>query len=84
MPCIITGAANSVDQGSSGMAVSLATCLQNAGMAICPYIVTPLGTALYQGNPSMSINQYGMLVGTVVVVILGVLFAIINRAKKTA
>ena len=84
MPCIITGAANSVDQGSSGMAVSLATCLQNAGMAICPYIVTPLGTALYQGNPSMSVNQYGMLVGTVVVVILGVLFAIINRAKKTA
>jgi predicted MFS family arabinose efflux permease len=81
MPCIMNGSANSVDQSSSGMAVSLATCLQNAGMAVCPYIVTPLGNAMYTSGDNISANQYGMLVGMVIVIALGVLFGIINRAK---
>ena len=83
MPCIMNGSANSVGQESSGMAVSLATCLQNAGMAVCPYIVTPLGNALYNPAGAISVNQYGMIVGAVIVVALGVLFGIINARQKS-
>lgn len=84
MPCMMNGSANSVSQESSGMAVSLATCLQNAGMAICPYIVTPLGNALYNPAGNLTANQYSMIVGAVIVVVLGVLFGIINREKSNA
>ena len=74
MPSLFTGAANSVDRNSSGMAVSLATCLQNAGMAVCPYFVTPLGTLLQGKYTSLSVNQGGMIVGMLVAVVLAALF----------
>jgi MFS family permease len=84
VPCMITGAADSVSQESSGMAVSLSACLQNAGMAISPYAVTPLAKAWYNSAGKLSANQYGMLVGTVIIAALGFLFAMINGKKDTS
>ena len=85
MPSLFTGAANSVDRNSSGMAVSLATCLQNAGMAVCPYFVTPLGTLLQGRYPSLSVNQGGMIVGMLVAVVLAVLFiSPLNSTQQAA
>ena len=78
MPCIMTGAGNSVAVTSSAMAVSIATCLQNAGMSICPYIVTPIGTALNASNAKFTANQWGMIAA----MIIAVVFAIINLKSK--
>lgn len=82
MPCIMTGAGNSVAVTSSAMAVSIATCLQNAGMSICPYIVTPIGSALNASNPSFSINQWGMIAAMVIILVFAVVFAIVNLRTK--
>ena len=79
MPCILTGAGNSVEQSSSDMAVSIATCLQNAGMAICPYIVAPVGAALaVSTGGGFSENQWAMIFAVIVVVILAIVFGIIT------
>lgn len=84
MPCIMNGAGGSVPQSSSGMAVSIATCLQNAGMAVCPYIVTPAGAAMAD-SMGLTANQCSMLFAVIVVIVLAVVFAIISmRDKKTA
>ncbi len=82
MPCIMTGAGNSVAVTSSAMAVSIATCLQNAGMSICPYIVTPIGTALNASNSSFSVNQWGMIAAMVIILVFAVVFAIVNLRTK--
>lgn len=83
MPCILTGAGSSVDQASSEMATSIATCLQNAGMAICPYIVTPAGVALAAAAGGKLIpNQWSMIFAVIIVVILAVVFMIINMRNK--
>ncbi|MCI8991596.1 MAG: MFS transporter [Eubacterium sp.] len=85
MPCILTGAGSSVDQASSEMATSIATCLQNAGMAICPYIVTPAGVALAAAAGGKLIpNQWSMIFAVIIVVILAVVFMIINLKNKNA
>lgn len=85
MPCILTGAGSSVDQDSSEMATSIATCLQNAGMAICPYIVTPAGAALAASAGGKLIsNQWSMIFAVIVVVILAVVFMIINMRNRKA
>ena len=83
MPCLVNGTANSVDVASSGMAVSIATCLQNAGMAICPYIVTPLGGMIANPAAGFTVNQGGMIVGAIIIAVFAVLFAIINTRQKS-
>ena len=82
MPCIMTGAGNSVAVTSSAMAVSIATCLQNAGMSVCPYIVTPIGTALNVSNPRFTANQWGMIAAMIIVLVFAVVFAFINLKAK--
>ncbi len=83
MPCIMTGAGNSVAVTSSAMAVSIATCLQNAGMSVCPYIVTPIGNALNASNSGFTANQWGMIAAMVIILVFAIVFAIINlRAKE--
>ncbi len=86
MPCLFNGAGNSVSLASSGMAVAIATCLQNAGMAICPYIVNPVGKAMHAANTVLSANQWAMIFGVIVVIVLAVVFMIITFAgdKKRA
>ncbi|MCU6762066.1 Antiseptic resistance protein [uncultured Roseburia sp.] len=85
MPCILTGAGSSVDQASSEMATSIATCLQNAGMAVCPYIVTPAGAALaVSAGGKLIPNQWSMIFAVIVVVILAIVFMIINMRNKKA
>lgn len=78
MPCIITGSANSVDVESSGMAVSLATCSQNIGMTLCSFVIPPMG-AVWAASSSMSVNQCGVLVGAIIIVIFGVVFLFLNK-----
>lgn len=85
-PCLLSGSANSVEQSSSDMAVSIASSLQNAGMSICPYIVTPAGAALAAASGSKLIPSQGVLLfACILVIILAVVFSVINtRGKKTA
>ncbi len=81
IPCCLNGAAASVEEGSSGMAVSIATCTQNIGMAICPYIVTPLGTMVAAAG-AFTVNQGAMLSGAVIVLLVGIVFGVMSRSKK--
>ena len=81
MPCIITGAANSVDIESSGMAVSLATCSQNIGMTLCSFVIPPIGAAWATSSGSMTSNQCGVLVGAIVIVVFGVIFLFLNKKE---
>ena len=81
IPCIMNGAAASVSGESSGMAVSLATCLQNVGMALSPYIVTALGASVAKSG-TYTVNQGAMLSGMVIMLIVAVVFAIMNRKQK--
>ncbi len=78
IPCIMNGAAASVSGESSGMAVSIATCLQNVGMAICPYIVTPLGSAVAKSG-NYTVNQGAMLSGMAIMLVVAVVFGVMNR-----
>ncbi len=82
MPCIINGAAGAVDVESSGMAVSIATCCQNVGMTICPYIVTPLGAMMVSSG--ITAEQGGMVAGVIVIVIMAIIFGIINMRQKAS
>lgn len=79
MPCIITGAANSVDVESSGMAVSLATCSQNIGMTLCSFVIPPMGAAWAASGSTMTSNQCGVLVGAMIIVAFGIIFLFLNR-----
>ena len=81
IPSLINGAAGAVDGASSSMAVSIATCLQNIGMAICPYIVNPIGTGISSAS-NFTVNQGAMLAGTAIMLVVAVVKAIGN--KKTS
>ncbi len=81
MPCLMNGAASSVDRNSSGMAVSFATCSQNIGMAIWPYVVSPLGV-IAVGSSSFTANQGAFFVGIIVLVALAVVFFALNRKNR--
>jgi MFS family permease len=85
MPCILNGAGGAVSQPSSGMAVSIATCMQNAGMTICPYLVTA-GGAIFTSSGSLTETQGVMLFSIIIILILAVVFTVIAFAgnKKTA
>lgn len=79
MPCIMNGAAGSVEQSSSTMAVSVATCLQNIGMALCPYVVTWGGTNIKNSsNGAFTTNQGALLTAIVILILLAIVFAFIN------
>ena len=85
MPCIMNGSANSVSQSSSGMAVSIATCLQNVGMALCPYVVNAGGAMVKANiNENLTVNQGALLTGLSILVILAVVFGIINSQNKNS
>lgn len=79
MPCILTGAGNSVAITSSAMAVSIATCMQNAGMSLGPYIVTPLGAAFHGVYTGFSANQWAMLSAMLIILIFAIGIAFINK-----
>ncbi len=81
MPCLMNGAASSVSRESSGMAVSLATCSQNIGMAIWPYVVSPLGVVVVGGS-AFTTNQGAFFVGIIVLVTLAVVFFALNRKNR--
>ena len=78
IPSLINGAAGSVDNESSSMAVSIATCLQNIGMALCPYIVNPLGAGIATDG-GLTANQGAMIVGTIIMLIVAVFKAFGNK-----
>ncbi len=59
IPSALNGTAGSVDSESSEMAVSIATCAQNIGMAISPYVMTSLGALIVSWG--LSINQATLL-----------------------
>ncbi|BAH05574.1 MFS transporter [Clostridium kluyveri] len=85
MPCILNGAGGAVSQASSGMAVSIATCMQNAGMTICPYLVTA-GGAIFTSSRTLTRTQGAMLFSIIILLILAVVFTVIafTGNKKTA
>jgi len=85
MPCILNGAGGAVSQTSAGMAVSIATCMQNAGMTICPYLVTA-GGAIFTSSGTLTGTQGAMLFSIIILMVLAVLFTIIafTGNKKTA
>ena len=84
MPCILNGAGGAVPQASSGMAVSIATCMQNAGMTVCPYLVTA-GGAAFAASGKLSGTQGAMLFSIIILLVLAVAFTVIGFAgnKKT-
>lgn len=79
MPCIITGAGNSVDGASSGMAISIATCGQNLGQTLCSYVVPPLGAAWAASGAGLTASQYGMIVGAIIAAVFGIIFIFLNK-----
>lgn len=79
MPCILNGAGGAVSQASSGMAVSIATCMQNAGMTVCPYIATAGGAAI-AASLSVTVNQGAMLFSIIILLALAALFTVISLA----
>lgn len=79
MPCILNGAGGAVSQSSSGMAVSIATCMQNAGMTVCPYIVMA-GGAAFTASGTLSGTQGAMLFAIIILLALAVAFTIIAFA----
>ncbi len=81
IPCILNGSANSVQQSSSPMAVSIATCLQNIGMAICPYVVIPIGASI-ASSTGLLVEQGALIFSTVVLVLLSMVFGYINSKPK--
>lgn len=84
MPCIMNGAASSVPQSSSGMAVSVATCLQNIGMALCPYVVNTAGSVISKStSEQFTVNQGALLSAIIILVTLAVVFGFINQPKAS-
>lgn len=90
IPCILNGSAGSVEPTSAGMAVSIATCLQNVGMAVCPYVVMPIGLMLagsIGGGQTFivgsgGVEQGALLFSSIVLIVLAISFALINAKKK--
>ncbi len=80
---IVNGTASSVDQKSSSMAVSIATCLQNVGLALCPYIVNPLGAKISSAsNKAFTASQGTFLSAVGILLFLAIVLAYINLQKK--
>ncbi|OOB80600.1 MAG: transporter [Epulopiscium sp. Nuni2H_MBin003] len=80
IPGAINGTAASVTPESSGMAVSVATCTQNIGMALCPYIVTPAGAMLVSAtNPNYTVNQGALLCATGIVAVVAIMFMGVSK-----
>jgi predicted MFS family arabinose efflux permease len=71
LPCLIVGAANSVDARSASMAVSISACSQNFAMFLCPTIVNPVAKAISTGagaNP----NQVALIWTSIMIGVLGI------------
>ena len=87
MPSLMNGAANSVNAASAGIAVAVATCLQNVGQTISPYITNPVGL-YFAPKLNLSANQGTMVVFGIVLGIIGVILfvsGLVRNAKtKTA
>ncbi|WP_317855247.1 MFS transporter [Chakrabartyella piscis] len=82
LACIMNGSAGSVPLASSGMAVSIATCLQNVGMALCPYVVNAAGASIANGTGSFTTNQGALLSGLVILMALAIAFPLLQGRKK--
>ena len=81
MPCIMVGAANSVNAASAGMAIAITTCSQNLGMTLSPYIVNPIGTA-FSAITGLNVNQIAIIFGAIWIGVFGVLFLIRGLAQN--
>ncbi len=82
IPSVLNGAANSVSLSSSPMAVSLATCFQNIGMALCPYVVNAVGFSIFLStDASFSINQGALITGICILFAIAIVFGFINSRE---
>ncbi len=79
MACIMVESGNSVPIPLSGMAVALATCFQNIGMFLSPYIITPMGKIR---GESSSQNYYIFLFSAVILVLFSSFFFVWGRHKN--
>lgn len=71
--CIMVESGNSVSRQSSGLAVAVATCFQNIGMFLSPYIVNPAGRSL---NLSAGANFGTFIFCIVIMVLFGICSAV--------
>lgn len=81
MPLFLTSASNSVDAATSAFAVSLATCFQNAGMALCPYVVNPVSKAMTHEGGLIQ-DQNALVFGAILIGVFGVAFLIRGIAQN--
>lgn len=77
MPNVFLNVGNSVAPAAVGLALSIATCVQNFGQFCSPYIVNPIAGAI-GGTPSVSSFYVGAAMGC----ILGVAMLIKAAAEK--
>lgn len=82
MPCIMVGTANSVNAASAGMAIAIATCAQNLGQTISPYVVNPVSEPLAAGM-GLNVSQMTIIVGAVLIGVLGIIFLIRGLAQNS-
>lgn len=81
MPCIIVEAGNSVNPVSAGMAIAIATCFQNLGMFLSPYIINPIAVIF---GKNINNNQMIFIICATLALILGGIAMIwgLNQNKK--
>ena len=70
-PVVFVGTANSVDAGSSAMALSIAMCAQNLSQFLCPYIFNGVTDFFEIESPS----RFVFLIGAAYLCIMGVIAA---------
>lgn len=58
MPGVFLNIAGSVNVYSTGIAISIATCVQNFGQFCCPYIINPLAAAFGDGSNNNIVAFY--------------------------
>lgn len=83
MACIMVEAGNSVPGPLSGKAVAIATCFQNIGMFLSPYIITPAGNLISGGTAP---NFGAFLMSFIILLIFTVFAAVwgIRQNRRTA
>ena len=82
MPGIFLSVAGSVDMYSAGMAISVATCVQNFGQFCCPYLVNPVASGLGNGSNNNIIAFYIAATMASVLGIAMIIYAVSVNSKK--
>ena len=81
MPSLMNGAANSVNAASAGVAVAVATCLQNVGQTVSPYITNPVGR-YFAPKMGLTPNQGTMVCFGIVLCVVGVILFLSGVVKN--